>query len=54
MYRAAQPGSTPGAAGAGPTPGASAPHAGGAASANGKAKEGEVIDAEYVDVEDKK
>jgi molecular chaperone DnaK len=53
MYRAAQP--QGGAAGTGPTPGAGAPHADGAGpSANGKAKEGEVIDAEYVDVEDKK
>ena len=53
MYRAAQP--QGGAAGTGPTPGAGAPHADGAGpNANGKAKEGEVIDAEYVDVEDKK
>jgi molecular chaperone DnaK len=49
MYHAAQP---QGAPGAGPQPGAGAgPQPGG----NGEAKkEGEVIDAEYVDVEDKK
>jgi len=49
MYKATQPG--PGA-GAGPTPGAEAgPQPGG----NGQAKKDEgVIDAEYVDVEDKK
>ena len=53
MYRAAQP--QGGGAGAGPAPGAGAPNAGGATpETNGKAKEGEVIDAEYVDVEDKK
>jgi len=51
MYKAAQP--TPGAApGAGPTPGATA---GGDPGGNGQAKKDEgVIDAEYVDVEDKK
>ena len=51
MYKAAQP--TPGAPGAGPTPGASA---GGDPSGNGQAKKKDegVIDAEYVDVEDKK
>jgi molecular chaperone DnaK len=50
MYKAAQ--ATPGAApGAGPTAGA----AGGDASGNGQAKKDEgVIDAEYVDVEEKK
>jgi molecular chaperone DnaK len=49
MYRAAQP---QGAPGAGPQPGAGAgPQPGG--DGEGK-KEGEVIDAEYVDVEDKK
>ncbi|HTT18236.1 MAG TPA: molecular chaperone DnaK [Candidatus Sulfotelmatobacter sp.] len=50
MYKAAQPqgGAQPGP-GAGPTPGA------GASSGDGKAKKDEgVIDAEYVDVEDKK
>jgi molecular chaperone DnaK len=46
MYKAAQ--AQPGAAGAGPTPGASA-------GGDGKTKKDEgVIDAEYVDVEDKK
>jgi molecular chaperone DnaK len=52
MYKAAQP--TPGAGpGAGPTPGATA---GGDASGNGQGqkKDESVIDAEYVDVEDKK
>ena len=50
MYKAAQP--TPGAAPGGPTPGATA---GGDPSGNGQAKKDEgVIDAEYVDVEDKK
>src|SRR5579871_3305768 len=51
MYKAAQPG--PGAAPGGPTPGAST---GGDASGNGQAKKKDegVIDAEYVDVEDKK
>jgi molecular chaperone DnaK len=51
MYKAAQ--ATPGAGpGAGPTPGATA---GGDHSGNGQAKKDEgVIDAEYVDVEDKK
>jgi len=49
MYRAAQP---QGAPGAGPQPG---PGAGPQPGGNGEAKkEGEVIDAEYVDVEDKK
>jgi molecular chaperone DnaK len=49
MYKAAQPpaGGAPGAdAGPGPT--------NGAAGGNGKAKDEGVIDAEYVDVEDKK
>ncbi len=51
MYKAAQP--TPGAAPGGPTPGASA---GGDPSANGQGqkKDEGVIDAEYVDVEEKK
>jgi len=53
MYKAAQ--ATPGAQGgpgAGPTPGATA---GGDPGGNGQAKRDEgVIDAEYVDVEDKK
>jgi molecular chaperone DnaK len=50
MYKAAQP--APGAAPGGATPGATA---GGDASGNGQAKKDEgVIDAEYVDVEDKK
>jgi molecular chaperone DnaK len=52
MYKAAQP--TPSAGpGAGPTPGATA---GGDASGNGQGqkKDEGVIDAEYVDVEDKK
>jgi molecular chaperone DnaK len=49
MYRAAQP---QGGAGAGPQPG---PGAGPQAGGDGQAKkEGDVIDAEYVDVEDKK
>jgi len=49
MYRAAQP---QGAPGTGPQPG---PGAGPQPGGNGEAKkEGEVIDAEYVDVEDKK
>jgi molecular chaperone DnaK len=50
MYKAAQP--TPGAS-AGPTPGATA---GGEAAGNGQGqkKDEGVIDAEYVDVEDKK
>jgi molecular chaperone DnaK len=52
MYRAAQPA---GGAGAGPQPGASAGPDPGANGASGNAKkEGDVIDAEYVDVEDKK
>jgi molecular chaperone DnaK len=52
MYKAAQPtGGQPGP-GAGPTPG---PSAGGDHGGNGQAKKDEgVIDAEYVDVEDKK
>jgi molecular chaperone DnaK len=50
MYKAAQP---QGAAGAGPTPGGPDPHANGA-SGNGQKKDEGVIDAEYVDVEDKK
>jgi molecular chaperone DnaK len=51
MYKAAQP--TPGAAPGGPTPGATA---GGDPSGNGQAKKKDegVIDAEYVDVEEKK
>ena len=50
MYKAAQP--TPGAAPGGPTPGATAS---GEPGGNGQAKKDEgVIDAEYVDVEDKK
>src|SRR5450755_1489756 len=51
MYKAAQP--TPGAGPVGPTPGATA---GGDASGNGEGqkKDEGVIDAEYVDVEDKK
>ena len=50
MYKAAQ--ATPGAAPGGPTPGATG---GGDPSGNGQAKKDEgVIDAEYVDVEDKK
>jgi hypothetical protein len=49
MYKAAQP---QGAPGAGPEAG---PGAGAGASSNGNAKKDEgVIDAEYVDVEDKK
>jgi molecular chaperone DnaK len=51
MYKAAQPQGTPGA-GSGPEAG---PSAGAGASSNGHAKKDEgVIDAEYVDVEDKK
>jgi molecular chaperone DnaK len=50
MYKAAQAQGGPGA-GAGPTPGAGGPDSGG----DGQAKKDEgVIDAEYVDVEDKK
>jgi len=51
MYKAAQP-----PQGAGPGPGPEAGHSDGAgASSNGHAKKDEdVIDAEYVDVEDKK
>jgi len=50
MYKAAQP--APGAPGAGPSAGGTA---GGDPSGNGQAKKDEgVIDAEYVDVEDKK
>jgi molecular chaperone DnaK len=51
MYKAAQP--APGAAPGGPTPGATA---GGDAGGNGQSKKKDegVIDAEYVDVEDKK
>jgi molecular chaperone DnaK len=52
MYRAAQP--QGGAPGAGPQPGPGAPPSGSAAGSNGQAKQGDVIDAEYVDVEDKK
>jgi molecular chaperone DnaK len=51
MYKAAQPqGGAQGAPGAGPTPGASASGGDGEA----KKKDEGVIDAEYVDVEDKK
>jgi molecular chaperone DnaK len=53
MYKAAQPQSAP--QGAGPSGGASTDGTGAAASGNGQAKKDEgVIDAEYVDVEDKK
>jgi molecular chaperone DnaK len=48
MYKAAQP--TPGA-GAGPTPGA---EAGPSSNGGGQKKDEGVIDAEYVDVEEKK
>jgi molecular chaperone DnaK len=53
MYKATQatPGATPGGSGAGPTDGQSA--ASGSDGAGKKKDEG-VIDAEYVDVEDKK
>jgi molecular chaperone DnaK len=50
MYKAAQ--ATPGAAGGGPTDGAGA--ASGSNGAGQKTKDEGVIDAEYVDVEDKK
>ncbi|HEV2113336.1 MAG TPA: molecular chaperone DnaK [Terriglobales bacterium] len=54
MYKSqAQPGAG-GAAGAGPQAGGPQPGGDGAAQGDGKKKEGEVIDAEYVDVEDKK
>jgi molecular chaperone DnaK len=49
MYKAAQP--TPGASG-GPTPGGAA--GGDAGNGQGQKKDEGVIDAEYVDVEDKK
>ena len=53
MYKAAQPQGTP--PGAGPSGGASTDGAGASASGNGQGKKDEgVIDAEYVDVEDKK
>ena len=53
MYKAAQPQGTP--QGAGPSGGASTDGAGASASGNGQGKKDEgVIDAEYVDVEDKK
>jgi molecular chaperone DnaK len=53
MYKAAQPQGAP--QGAGPSGGASTDGAGASASGNGQAKKDEgVIDAEYVDVEDKK
>jgi molecular chaperone DnaK len=48
MYKAASPQGTPGADAGGPTPPADG------AGASGQKKEGEVIDAEYVDVDDKK
>ncbi|MBV9339626.1 MAG: Hsp70 family protein, partial [Acidobacteria bacterium] len=50
MYKAAQAQTPPSGGGAGPAAGA----AGGASSADDKSKEEGVIDAEYVDVEDKK
>ena len=52
MYKATQaaPGGTPGAGGAGPTDG----HAASGSDGAGKKKDEGVIDAEYVDVEDKK
>jgi len=50
MYKASQP---QGAPGAGPTPGAG-PSAGPSAGAEEKKKDEGVIDAEYVDVEDKR
>ncbi|MBV9624944.1 MAG: Hsp70 family protein, partial [Acidobacteria bacterium] len=50
MYKAAQAQTPPPGGGAGPAAGA----AGGASSADDKSKEEGVIDAEYVDVEDKK
>jgi molecular chaperone DnaK len=53
MYKAAQPQGAP--QGAGPSGGASTDGAGASAGGNGQAKKDEgVIDAEYVDVEDKK
>jgi molecular chaperone DnaK len=53
MYKAAQPQGAP--QGAGPSGGASTDGAGASASGNGQGKKDEgVIDAEYVDVEDKK
>jgi molecular chaperone DnaK len=53
MYKAAQPQGTP--PGAGPSGGAATDGAGASASGNGQGKKDEgVIDAEYVDVEDKK
>jgi molecular chaperone DnaK len=50
MYKAAQP--APGAAPGGPTPGATA--GGDSGNGQGQKKDEGVIDAEYVDVEDKK
>jgi molecular chaperone DnaK len=52
MYKQAQP--QGGAPGAGPEAGGPQPGANGAASGNGKKKDEGVIDAEYVDVEEKK
>jgi hypothetical protein len=52
MYRQAQP--QGGAAGAGPQPGGPPPGGDGAAHAEGKKKDEGVIDAEYVDVDEKK
>jgi molecular chaperone DnaK len=52
MYKSqAQPGGAPGA---GPQAGGPQPGGDGAAHANGQKREGEVIDAEYVDVDEKK
>jgi len=53
MYKSAQPAGAPGG-GAGPTPGAGAGPSGGDGQAGGQKKDEGVIDAEYVDVEDKK
>ena len=52
MYRQAQP--QGGAAGAGPQPGGPPPGGDGAAAGDGKKKDEGVIDAEYVDVDEKK
>jgi molecular chaperone DnaK len=52
MYKQAQP--QGGAAGAGPQPGGPQPGANGGAEAEGKKKDEGVIDAEYVDVDEKK
>jgi molecular chaperone DnaK len=55
MYKASQAGAQPGAAaGGGPTPGAGAGPGGPEPSADGNAKNEGVIDAEYVDVDEKK